>query len=408
MKQATLLSAIVLLSSGFLAAAQAPSLTLFTPEVTGLTVKINGVTLPGAPGTFIVRVQWDWGDGIVEDQWFPATHTYYSAGTYTINVTSFQSNGLFTTQRITVSVGQELSRKVRVYVYAIDDINRTRVYLIDTVPKIAGAQIRVDYPGGYQVLTTTSTFPGPYVLVDENSTVTVSLVAEPPGWRFTNYWDIFGVSWTPGPTRTFNVGTTEKHIAAAFTQAGGGEGQQGSLGVFDLDYKGTPTNSDGLDQRAVRVAPGDTLTLFFRYDEGNNGSLYIIRVYPEWNKNQIIANSDNDETLPSEVGQELGGLRWDKEVYTAPSRPGTYKIRVVYNASSVPPTWDRYDRLLAEGTVVVSEAPSPTRKVKLHVYAIDDINRTRVYLIDTVPKIAGAQIRVDYPGGYQVLTTTST
>lgn len=114
-----------------------------------------------------------------------------------------------------------LPNKIKVYVYAIDDVNRFTGYLIDTVPKIPGAQIRVDYPGGSRVLTTTSTFPGPYIEVGANSTVTVSLVGEPPGWRFAGYWDIFGISWTPGPTRTFNVGTTDKHVAASFTPVSG-------------------------------------------------------------------------------------------------------------------------------------------------------------------------------------------
>ncbi|MEM3698144.1 MAG: CARDB domain-containing protein [Candidatus Bathyarchaeia archaeon] len=356
------------------------------------------------------------------------------------------------------------TRKVRVYVYAIEDANRFRSYNIENVMKIPGAQIRVDYPGGWQILTTTSTYPGPYVQVDENSTVTVSLVAEPPGWTFTNYWDIYTVSWMPGPTRTFNVGTTDKHVAAAFTQTGQGQellvkfrgivvechnkcvkiteiiqdqtghhyigetvvllidpagspqidpvspgdfvevfgaqywehincielkrphhylkklsGAQGTISIFDLDYKGTPPNSDGNDQHFVETAPGASLTLFFRYQEGNTKNSYIIRVYPEWDKDHFIANSDNDETI-SEIGQEIGGYRWDKETFVAPHTPGTYKIKVVYNGSSTPPSWDKYDRLLIEGTLKVSKPSKVPTSLTLELIpsSVPEYSNTRI------------------------------
>ncbi|GEM_PF-3286609 len=86
------------------AAGQPPSLTLYEPEIDGLTVTVNGVTTPGTPGASIIRLHWDWGDGHEEDHWFPASHTYAEAGTYTITVTSYQSDGLSTTKSITVTV----------------------------------------------------------------------------------------------------------------------------------------------------------------------------------------------------------------------------------------------------------------------------------------------------------------
>lgn len=131
--------------------------------------------------------------------------------------------------------------------------------------------------------------------------------------------------------------------------------QPGNLVHFDIDYRGTPPNSDGNDQHSVTALPGTSLTMFFRYNEGTAGNQYIIRVYPEWDKNRYIANSDNNEAPYGEVGQEIGGWRWDREAYTVPPTPGTYKIRVVYSAGPIPPTWDRYDRLLAEATVIVSK-----------------------------------------------------
>ncbi|MEM2045421.1 MAG: PKD domain-containing protein [Candidatus Bathyarchaeia archaeon] len=394
-------------------AQQPPILTLSDPEIQGLTVTVNGVAMPGTPGATITRIHWDWGDGYREDRGFAASHTYSSPGTYTLTVTAFQSDGLSTSKTKTITVTLAGRRKVRIHVYAIDDVNRMQTYWIDTVSKIAGAQIRVDSPKGSVVLTTTSTFPGPYVEVDENSTITVSLVAEPPGWRFTSYWDIFGVNWAPGPTRTFNVGTTDKHVAAAFTRIGG---SHGSLGIFDLDYRGTPPNSDGNDQHLVTVAPGAILTLFFRYNEGNAGNQYIIRVYPEWNKNRAIANSDNDETT-SEIGQEIGGYRWDKETYTVPTMPGTYQVRVVYSASTTPPTWDRYDRLLSEGTVVVQQRAETRIGTELSISIEPHIapeNKQTTVLVkgvllrrDTRQGVANNPVVVSFRGQQRTITTDS-
>jgi PKD repeat protein len=90
----------------------APSLDLFPPQISGLTVTANGVALPGTAGTSITRINWIWGDGTSEDAWFPATHTYTQAGTYTISVTAYQSDGLSTTknmQVVLVEGGSELS-----------------------------------------------------------------------------------------------------------------------------------------------------------------------------------------------------------------------------------------------------------------------------------------------------------
>jgi hypothetical protein len=90
-----------------IAANKPPILTLFEPQVSGLTVTVNGVANPGYGGASITRVHWDWGDGSKEDHWFPATHTYSSAGTYTITVTAYQSDGLSTTKTLSVKVGAE-------------------------------------------------------------------------------------------------------------------------------------------------------------------------------------------------------------------------------------------------------------------------------------------------------------
>jgi len=60
------------------------------------------------------------------------------------------------------------------------------------------------------------------------------------------------------------------------------------------------------------------------------------------------------------------------ETYTVPCTPGTYRVRVVYRGSHTPPSWDSYDRLLAEGTVIVY----PERTAWITIY--NTIERTVV------------------------------
>jgi hypothetical protein len=82
---------------------QPPELN-FNAVIDGLSVTVNGGTRPMTPGTAIIRIHWDWGDGYSEDHWFPASHIYSQDGTYTVTVTSYQSNGLSTTKSIKVTV----------------------------------------------------------------------------------------------------------------------------------------------------------------------------------------------------------------------------------------------------------------------------------------------------------------
>jgi hypothetical protein len=109
-----------------------PSLTLYAPDVDGLTVTINGVTNPGTAGTTIIRIHWEWGDGYSEDQWFPASHTYSQAETYTVTVTSYQSDGLSTTKTVAVNLKED-KKTGTIEIYVIDDsqngLSEANVYL---------------------------------------------------------------------------------------------------------------------------------------------------------------------------------------------------------------------------------------------------------------------------------------
>jgi PKD repeat protein len=83
---------------------KAPVITLYDPQVSGLTVTVNGVASPGYSGASITRIHWDWGDNSGEDHWFPASHKYSKSGTYTVTVTVYQSDGLSASKTITVKV----------------------------------------------------------------------------------------------------------------------------------------------------------------------------------------------------------------------------------------------------------------------------------------------------------------
>jgi hypothetical protein len=85
---------------------ESPEIILFTREIfaQNLTVRIDGIAIPGNPTATIGNVNWNWGDGTSLDQRFPATHTYPKPGTYVILIKALQSDGLATTKSISVSV----------------------------------------------------------------------------------------------------------------------------------------------------------------------------------------------------------------------------------------------------------------------------------------------------------------
>lgn len=80
-----------------------PSLILY-PTASGYTVTVDGSVAPGTPGTAITRVNWNWGDGVIEDHAVPNSHTYAGIGSYTITTVAFQSDGQTTTRSMTVFV----------------------------------------------------------------------------------------------------------------------------------------------------------------------------------------------------------------------------------------------------------------------------------------------------------------
>ncbi len=82
-----------------------PSLILYpTASPQSYTVTVEGSVAPGTAGTTITRVNWNWGDGVIEDHAVPNSHTYASIGSYTITAVAFQSDGQTTTKSMTIFV----------------------------------------------------------------------------------------------------------------------------------------------------------------------------------------------------------------------------------------------------------------------------------------------------------------
>jgi PKD repeat protein len=93
---------------GFRCAGVAPeqpcpiTLTLQSPQVNNLSVTVSG-TVTSTCST-ITRLNWQWGDGVSNDQWFPASHTYAISGTYRITATAYNNLGNTQVQTTTATL----------------------------------------------------------------------------------------------------------------------------------------------------------------------------------------------------------------------------------------------------------------------------------------------------------------
>lgn len=90
------------------------NLALQSPQVNDLDVSINGSVTSSC--STITRLNWQWGDGTSEDRWFPASHTYATAGAYTITVVAY--NDLGESKSATKAVNIGLDTRNMVYIPA--------------------------------------------------------------------------------------------------------------------------------------------------------------------------------------------------------------------------------------------------------------------------------------------------
>ena len=81
-----------------------PSVFLMQPFGYVDCVSINGAMNPTTPGAILGPALWSWGDGSMSTSWFPATHIYAATGTYLVQVTATDSNGLKGTASTAVNV----------------------------------------------------------------------------------------------------------------------------------------------------------------------------------------------------------------------------------------------------------------------------------------------------------------
>jgi len=86
------------------------NLTLQSPQVSDLTATISG-TVSSSCST-ITRLNWQWGDGVSGDQWFPASHTYAVSGAYPITVTAYNDLGDTEVAHTTAYVGLDTGEMV--------------------------------------------------------------------------------------------------------------------------------------------------------------------------------------------------------------------------------------------------------------------------------------------------------
>lgn len=86
------------------------NLTLQPPQVSDLTATISG-TVSSSCST-ITRLNWQWGDGVSDDQWFSAGHTYAVSGTYPITATAYNDLGDTEVATTTAYVGMSTAEMV--------------------------------------------------------------------------------------------------------------------------------------------------------------------------------------------------------------------------------------------------------------------------------------------------------
>ena len=90
---------------------QQPVLTLVEQRVTGMHMRTSGKCNMKLKEPFT----WDWGDGSITRDDFPAGHTYQRPGRYTVRVTATTMDGRQVTASTSVTIGQESGESIGEY-----------------------------------------------------------------------------------------------------------------------------------------------------------------------------------------------------------------------------------------------------------------------------------------------------
>ena len=97
--------ALALFCSGCAGEKDTPDVIDFKLNLNNPEVEENEVTVNGGVAVPIERIQWDWGDGQVDQHhFFPASHTYSKPGRYKITVTVFNSENKTATRSVTAVI----------------------------------------------------------------------------------------------------------------------------------------------------------------------------------------------------------------------------------------------------------------------------------------------------------------
>ncbi len=150
----------VLLGTTAVTSSCPPTISIGVQSVSELNVTMNGAVLPCTNSLFIRYVEWNWGDGIVNDGFFPLNHTYCSAGSYAIDALAVQSDGQTANASTSVVVsGPGCPPAIAIQSPVVDGLNVSLGGIDDSCA--AGLTItEITWTWGDGVASNTPGFPG--------------------------------------------------------------------------------------------------------------------------------------------------------------------------------------------------------------------------------------------------------
>jgi hypothetical protein len=189
-----------------------PKLELWDPHISGLQIEINGVAQPGSTDNHVIKLSWDWGDGKIEDAWFPAKHLYTHPGTYIIKVTAHQNDGLsyLQTKTITLNTTQKTVTSISCSVNSNVIQQDQSVTVSGTIsPSVSNALISIEY------------------ISPSGSTIPKTVYSNSNG----NYQDTFTPNAAQGWTVKVSWSGNDNHLGASNSAQFRVEPKQNNVGI---------------------------------------------------------------------------------------------------------------------------------------------------------------------------------